>query len=162
MEPPTSQRADAPGEESGKVFRAIEPILPEHTIRGQHDGYRREDGVSDDSETQTFIAALVTIENWRWTGVPFFLRIGKRLADQRRLLTIVFRRPPRRMFDIADALVEDFGPDHLTFDLGDPGGISTRFLAKVPGTECDSGRRGWSSPRSRHSAPPRSCSPTSA
>jgi len=133
MEPPTSLRAEDLGEESDKVFRAIEPILPNHTVRGQYDGYRREDGVSDDSETETFIAARVTIENWRWTGVPFFLRTGKRLADQRRLLTIVFRRPPRRMFDIADALVEDFGPDHLTFNLGDPGGISASFLAKVPG-----------------------------
>jgi len=133
MEPPTSLHADALGEESDKVFRSIEPILPEHTIRGQYTGYRDQDGVSPDSETETFIAARLTIENWRWTGVPFYLRTGKRLADQRRLLTIVFRRPPRRMFDIADALVEDFGPDHLTFDLGDPGGISTSFLAKVPG-----------------------------
>ncbi len=133
MEPPTSLHADALGEESGKVFRAIEPILPEHTIRGQYDGYRDEDGVSDESETETFIAARVTIENWRWTGVPFFLRTGKRLAAQRRLLTIIFRRPPRRMFDIADALVEDFGPDHLTIDLSDSGGIAASFLAKVPG-----------------------------
>jgi len=82
---------------------------------------------------QTFIAARVTIESWRWTGVPFFLRTGKCLADQRRLLTIIFRRPPRRMFDIVDALVEDFGPDHLTIDLSDPGGIAASFLAKVPG-----------------------------
>ena len=133
MEPPTSLQAEALGEESGKVFRAMEPILPEHVVRGQYRGYRAEEGVGDASETETFIAARVTIENWRWTGVPFFLRTGKRMAEQRRLLTIVFRSPPRRMFDVADALVEDFGPDHITFDLGDPGGISASFLAKVPG-----------------------------
>jgi glucose-6-phosphate 1-dehydrogenase len=133
MEPPTSLQAEALGEESGKVFRAMEPILPEHVVRGQYEGYREEEGVSPDSGTETFVAARVTIENWRWTGVPFYLRTGKRMADQRRLLTIVFRSPPRRMFDVADSLVEDFGPDHITFDLGDPGGISASFLAKVPG-----------------------------
>jgi glucose-6-phosphate 1-dehydrogenase len=75
----------------------------------------------------------VRIDNWRWTGVPFFLRTGKRMAEQRRLLTIVFRQPPRRMFEVTEALVEEFGPDHLTYDLGDDGGISASFLAKVPG-----------------------------
>jgi glucose-6-phosphate 1-dehydrogenase len=133
MEPPTSLQAEALVEESGKVFRAMEPVLPEHVVRGQYEGYRDEQGVAPDSDTETFVAARVTIENWRWTGVPFFLRTGKRMADQRRLLTIVFRSPPRRMFDVAESLVEDFGPDHITFDLGDPGGIAASFLAKVPG-----------------------------
>jgi len=133
MEPPTSLEAEALGEESGKVFRAMEVVRPEDVVRGQYDGYRAEEGVDDDSETETFIAARVSIENWRWTGVPFFLRTGKRLAEGRRLLTIAFRKPPRRMFDVTEALVEHFGPDHLTFDLSDPGGISASFLAKVPG-----------------------------
>ncbi len=133
MEPPTSLEANAVSEESLKVFRAMEAIRPEDVVRGQYDGYREEAGVDDDSQTETFVAARVRIENWRWTGVPFFLRTGKRLADQQRLLTIVFRKPPRRMFEVTEALVEDFGPNHLTFDLGDPGGISASFLAKVPG-----------------------------
>ena len=67
--------------------------------------------------------------------MPFFLRTGKRLGEQRRLLTIAFREPPRRMFRAARAFVEDYGPDHISFDLGDPGGITTRFLAKVPGPQ---------------------------
>ena len=159
MEPPTSLHADALGEESGKVFRAIEPILPEHTIRGQYDGYRDEDGVSDESETETFIAARVTIENWRWTGVPFFLRTGKRLAAQRRLLTIIFRRPPRRMFDIADALSSD--PTTSPSTSPTPVGSLRASSRRCPGPGCGSGRRGWSTPRERHSPPPRPCSPTS-
>ena len=65
--------------------------------------------------------------------MPFFLRTGKRMGEQRRLLTIAFREPPRRMFRLASAFVEDYGPDHISFDLGDPGGITTSFLAKVPG-----------------------------
>jgi glucose-6-phosphate 1-dehydrogenase len=76
-----------------------------------------------------------TIDNWRWAGVPFFLRTGKCLGEQRRLLTIAFREPPRRMFRAAGAFVEDYGPDHISFDLGNPGGIITSFLAKVPGPQ---------------------------
>ena len=88
---------------------------------------------SDEVVGETFIGMRAGIDNWRWSGVPFFLRTGKRLGEQRRLLTIAFREPPRRMFREARAFVEDYGPDHISFDLGDPGGITTRFLAKVPG-----------------------------
>jgi glucose-6-phosphate 1-dehydrogenase len=133
MEPPTSLQANALGEESRKVFRAMEPVNPQDVVRGQYEGYRDEAGVPDDSDVETFVAARVTIENWRWTGVPFYLRTGKRMAEQHRRLTIAFRKPPRRMFAVTDDLVEDFGPDHLTFDLGESGGISASFLAKVPG-----------------------------
>jgi glucose-6-phosphate 1-dehydrogenase len=133
MEPPTALTAQALGEEADKVFRTVSPIRPEDTVRGQYDGYRDEPGVDEDSQTETFVAARVFVENWRWTGVPFFLRTGKRMAEQKRLLTVAFREPPRRMFEVTNALVEDFGPDHLTFDLGDPGGIAASFLAKVPG-----------------------------
>ena len=104
-------------------------------IRGQYAGYRDGPDVEAASQTETFIALRAGIDNWRWSGVPFFLRTGKRLAEQRRLLTIAFREPPRRMFRAAGAFVEDYGPDHISFDLGDPGGITTRFLAKVPGPQ---------------------------
>ena len=133
MEPPTSLEARALVEESNKVFRSMSPIEPHHVVRGQYQGYRDEPGVADDSQTETLIALKVEIDNWRWSGVPFFLRTGKRMAEQRRMMTIAFREPPRRMFDVADALVEDFGPDHITFDLSDEGGIAASFLAKVPG-----------------------------
>jgi glucose-6-phosphate 1-dehydrogenase len=133
MEPPTTLEARAIGEETGKVFRSVRPIDPDCVIRGQYAGYRESDGVAPDSQTETFIALRAGIDNWRWTGVPFFLRTGKRLGEQRRLLTIAFREPPRRMFRDVGAFVEDYGPDHISFDLGNPGGITTSFLAKVPG-----------------------------
>ena len=135
MEPPTTLEARSIVEETGKVFRSVSPIDPANVIRGQYAGYREGDGVHDASQTETFIALRAGIDNWRWSGVPFFLRTGKRLGEQRRLLTIAFREPPRRMFREARAFVEDYGPDHISFDLGDPGGITTRFLAKVPGPQ---------------------------
>jgi glucose-6-phosphate 1-dehydrogenase len=133
MEPPTTLEARSLVEETGKVFRSVSRISPDCVIRGQYAGYREVDGVDPASQTETFVALRASIDNWRWTGVPFFLRTGKCLAEQRRLLTIAFREPPRRMFRAARAFVEDYGPDHISFDLGDPGGITTRFLAKVPG-----------------------------
>jgi glucose-6-phosphate 1-dehydrogenase len=133
MEPPTMLEARSIAEETGKVFRSVAKIDPETVIRGQYAGYREGKGVAPDSETETFIAMRASIDNWRWDGVPFFLRTGKRLGEERRLLTIAFREPPRRMFRATGAFVEDYGPDHISLDLGDPGGITTRFLAKVPG-----------------------------
>jgi glucose-6-phosphate 1-dehydrogenase len=133
MEPPTTLEARSIVEETGKVFRSVSPIDPACVIRGQYAGYREGDGVSPDSQTETFVALRAGIDNWRWSGVPFFLRTGKRMGEARRLLTIAFREPPRRMFRAAKAFVEDYGPDHISFDLGDPGGITTSFLAKVPG-----------------------------
>jgi glucose-6-phosphate 1-dehydrogenase len=133
MEPPTALDGRSIVEETGKVFRSVKPISPDCVIRGQYAGYREGKGVDPNSQTETFIAMRAEIDNWRWSGVPFFLRTGKRLGEQRRLLTIAFREPPRRMFRDAGAFVEDYGPDHFSFDLGDPGGITTSFLAKVPG-----------------------------
>jgi glucose-6-phosphate 1-dehydrogenase len=135
MEPPTTLDARSVAEETGKVFRSVEPIDPGCVIRGQYAGYRDGAGVAADSRTETFIAMRAGIDNWRWSGVPFFLRTGKRLAEERRLLTIAFREPPRRMFRDARAFDEDFGPDHISFDIGNPGGIITSFLAKVPGPQ---------------------------
>jgi len=135
MEPPTTLDARSIAEETGKVFRSVTPIAPDCVIRGQYAGYRDGAGVAPDSRTETFIAMRATIENWRWAGVPFFLRTGKCLGEQRRLLTIAFREPPRGMFRAAGAFVEDYGPDHISFDLGNPGGIITSFLAKVPGPQ---------------------------
>jgi glucose-6-phosphate 1-dehydrogenase len=135
MEPPTTLDARSIAEETGKVFRSVRPIESDCVIRGQYAGYRDGPGVAPDSRTETFIAMRATIDNWRWSGVPFFLRTGKCLGEQRRLLTIAFREPPRGMFRAAGAFVEDYGPDHISFDLGNPGGIITSFLAKVPGPQ---------------------------
>ena len=133
MEPPTALDGRSIVEETGKVFRSVKTISPNCVIRGQYAGYREGKGVDPDSQTETFIAMRAEIDNWRWSGVPFFLRTGKSMGESRRLLTIAFREPPRRMFKEAGAFVEDYGPDHISFDFGDPGKITTSFLAKVPG-----------------------------
>ncbi|HEU5254155.1 MAG TPA: glucose-6-phosphate dehydrogenase [Solirubrobacterales bacterium] len=134
MEPPVSLEAKALGIEREKVFESMPPLRPGDVVRGQYEGYRDEDGVDPDSDTETFVAVRAFVDNWRWEGVPFFLRSGKRLAESRHLLTIAYAQPPRRMFPLdCDQIAESFGHDHLTFELGDPGSISASFLAKVPG-----------------------------
>jgi glucose-6-phosphate 1-dehydrogenase len=134
MEPPTSLDAKALGVEREKVFESMPRLRPEDVVRGQYEGYREEDGVSEDSDTETFVAVKAFVDNWRWEGVPFYLRSGKRLAESRHLLTVAYKQPPRRMFPLdCDQIAESFGHDHLTFELGDPGNISASFLAKVPG-----------------------------
>jgi glucose-6-phosphate 1-dehydrogenase len=132
MEPPTSLEPVPISEEKQKVFRSMEPILPEHVVRGQYIGYRSEPGVNPESETETFIALKCAIDNWRWAGVPFFLRTGKRLAEGQRIISIAFREPPKSMFP-ANSGVGAQGPDHLTFDLADSSKMSLSFYGKRPG-----------------------------
>ncbi len=140
MEPPTSLEPKALGLEREKVFDSMPLLSPDHVVRGQYAGYREEDGVAADSDTETFVAIKAFIDNWRWEGVPFYLRSGKRLAENRHLLTIAYAQPPRRMFPLdCEQIVESFGHDHLTFELGDPGSISASFLAKVPGPTVELG-----------------------
>jgi glucose-6-phosphate 1-dehydrogenase len=140
MEPPTSLGPKALGVEREKVFESMPPLRPGDVIRGQYEGYRGEDGVAPDSDTETFVAVKCFVDNWRWEGVPFFLRSGKRLAESRHLLTVAYKQPPRRMFPLdCDQIAESFGHDHLTFELGDPGSISASFLAKVPGPRIELG-----------------------
>jgi glucose-6-phosphate 1-dehydrogenase len=134
MEPPTSLEPKPLGLEREKVFDSMPPLRSEDIVRGQYTGYRDADGVAPDSDTETFVAVKASVDNWRWEGVPFFLRTGKRLAESKHLLTIAFAQPPRRMFPLdCDQIVESFGRDHLSFELGEPGSISASFLAKVPG-----------------------------
>jgi glucose-6-phosphate 1-dehydrogenase len=140
MEPPTSLGAKALGLEREKVFESMPALRPEGAVRGQYGGYREEDGVAPGSDTETFVAVECFVDNWRWEGVPFYLRSGKRLAESRHLLTVAFKQPPRRMFPLdCDQIAESFGHDHLTFELGDPGSISASFLAKVPGPRIELG-----------------------
>jgi glucose-6-phosphate 1-dehydrogenase len=134
MEPPTSLEAKPLTTEREKVFDSMSPLVPAGAVRGQYDGYRDEDGVTPSSDTETFVALRAFVNNWRWGGVPFYLRTGKRLAENRHLLTVAFKQPPRHMFPLdCEQVAESFGHDHLTFELGDPGSISASFLAKVPG-----------------------------
>ena len=132
MEPPTSLEPAPISEEKNKVFRSMLPIQPHDVVRGQYTGYRAEDGVDPESETETFIALKCFIDNWRWAGVPFFLRTGKRLAEGQRIISIAFREPPKSMFP-AGSGVGAQGPDHLTFDLADASKMSLSFYGKRPG-----------------------------
>ena len=141
MEPPVSLNAKSLMTEREKVFEAMKTLEPGDLVRGQYAGYREEEGVAAASDTETFVALRAFVDNWRWEGVPFFLRSGKRLADTHHLLTVAFSEPPRRMFPIdCTQVAESYGHDHLSFELGDPGSISASFLAKVPGPKMQLGQ----------------------
>jgi len=132
MEPPTSLAPGPISEEKNKVFRSLSSVDPAHVVRGQYIGYRKEKGVDPESDTETFIALKCEIDNWRWAGVPFYLRTGKRMAEGQRIISIAFREPPRSMFP-EDSGIGLQGPDHLTFDLADQAKVSLSFYGKKPG-----------------------------
>jgi glucose-6-phosphate 1-dehydrogenase len=132
MEPPTALEPAPISEEKNKVFRSMLPIHPADVVRGQYTGFRSEEGVAPDSDTETFIALKCTIDNWRWAGVPFYLRTGKRLGEGQRIISIAFREPPKSMFPAGSGIGEH-GPDHLTFDLADSAKLSLSFYGKRPG-----------------------------
>ena len=132
MESPTHLEPKPISEEKNKVFRSMLPLQPTDVVRGQYIGYRSEEGVAPESDTETFIALKCTIDNWRWAGVPFYLRTGKRLAEGQRIISIAFREPPKSMFP-AGSGVGSQGPDHLTFDLADASKMSLSFYGKRPG-----------------------------
>jgi glucose-6-phosphate 1-dehydrogenase len=132
MEAPTSLEPAPISEEKNKVFRSLLPLQPADVVRGQYQGYRKEEGIDRESDTETFIALKCSIDNWRWAGVPFFLRTGKRLAEGQRIISIAFREPPRSMFPAGSGIGTQ-GPDHLTFDLADSSKMSLSFYGKRPG-----------------------------
>ncbi len=132
MEAPTSLEPRAISEEKNKVFRSMLPLRPRDVVRGQYAGYRDEEGVDPESTTETFIALRCYIDNWRWAGVPFYLRTGKNMAEGKRIISIAFKEPPKSMFP-AGSGVGQLGPDHLTFDLADESRLSLSFYGKRPG-----------------------------
>ena len=132
MEPPTALEPRAISEEKNKVFRSLLPIETHNVVRGQYLGYRGEEGVSPESDTETFIALKARIDNWRWAGVPFYLRTGKKLAEGQRIISIAFKEAPKSMFPPGSG-VGTQGPDHLTFDLADETKVSLSFYGKRPG-----------------------------
>jgi glucose-6-phosphate 1-dehydrogenase len=132
MEPPTALEPAPISEEKNKVFRSMSVIDPRNVVRGQYSGYRSEEGVDPESDTETFIALKCAIDNWRWADVPFFLRTGKRLAEGQRIISLAFREPPKSMFPLGSGVGAQ-GPDHLTFDLADASKMSLSFYGKRPG-----------------------------
>jgi glucose-6-phosphate 1-dehydrogenase len=135
MEPPRSLGAEAFRDEKVKLLRTIRPVDPADVVRGQYDGYRDEDGVDPDSRTETFVAARLWIDNWRWEDVPFFLRHGKRLPKRTTEITVAFRRAPDYLF--REAGIEHVPANHLTVRIQPDEGISFAFQAKDPGPGYD-------------------------
>ena len=129
MEPPSEINAHNMEDEKLKIFRAIAPLNPESVVRGQYVGYLDEPGVKEHSDTETFAAALVHIDNWRWAGVPFYLRTGKALAETALEVVIEFKQPPRMLF----AETQAGAPNILRFRLGKKDGVDIELLAKSPG-----------------------------
>ncbi len=136
MEPPAALSAKALREEKNKVMQAFRMIDPEKVVRGQYDGYLNEQGVAPESDTETFVAVEVEIDNWRWAGVPFYLRTGKCMAESRHMVTLDFREPAMRMFPNE---VQHQGANQLVFELSEPGSITADFQAKVPGATMELG-----------------------
>jgi glucose-6-phosphate 1-dehydrogenase len=133
MEPPTTLDARHLRDETAKVFDALKPIDVRRVLRGQYAGYRDEPGVAPGSQTETMAAVRAEVDNWRWAGVPFFLRSGKRLGASRQVVTLGFYEPPLRMFPVRGADVPGGRRNEITIDFADPGSITVDFLAKEPG-----------------------------
>lgn len=134
MEAPTRFEADAVRNEKVKVLDAIRPLSPDEmasaTFRGQYDGYRSEPGVAEESVTETFAAVRLAIDNWRWQGVPFYLRSGKAMSCRTSQIVIQFRELPHLMFDAAGNRPPD--PNRLLIQLQPAEGIQIHFQTKVP------------------------------
>jgi glucose-6-phosphate 1-dehydrogenase len=135
MEPPISLSADPLRAEKLKVYQALRPLDVRHVVRGQYDGYRSEPGVAADSQTETMVAVRAEVDNWRWDGVPFYLRSGKAMGASRQVITIGFHEPPTRMFHVHRKDVPAGRCNEIVIDFADPGSITTDFLAKIPGPE---------------------------
>jgi glucose-6-phosphate 1-dehydrogenase len=141
MEPPRSLEPDAIRDEKVKLLRAIRPLEPEYVVRGQYvagevggcrvPGYRDEQRVDRGSPVETFIAARARIDNWRWDGVPFYLRTGKRLARRATEVTISFREAPAYLFE--ELGLPQLTANHLHIAIQPDEGMSFAFLAKQPG-----------------------------
>jgi len=131
MEPPVEFDPDRLRDETVKVLRATEACNPDRVIRGQYRGYRREDGVSADSTIETFSAMELIVDNWRWAGVPFYLRTGKRLRQKASEITLKFRKVPFNVFKGTDMALAK--RDHLTIRIQPNEGITLALNAKRPG-----------------------------
>jgi glucose-6-phosphate 1-dehydrogenase len=140
MEPPIDFTAESQHNEKVKVLRAMHTPGPSHVVRGQYGpgfiegeevpGYRDEPGVARDSMTETYVAAKLHIDNWRWAGTPFYVRAGKRLARRETTIAIEFQRAPHPPFENVEGELQ---PNVLVIHIQPDEGVSLEFAAKVPG-----------------------------
>lgn len=128
MEPPISISSEDMQNEKIKVLSAIRDIKSEDVIRGQYVGYLDEDGVAERSDTETFVAMKIFIDNWRWAGVPIYLRTGKKMPETALEVLVEFKKPPRELFGRGN-------PNAVRFRLGAEDGVDISLLAKKPGTQ---------------------------
>lgn len=145
MEPPASFDAESIRDEKVKLLKSVPPVDPKTLVRGQYgsgelDGnrvaaYREEEGVAKESKTETYAALRIGIENWRWAGVPFVLRTGKRLPVRSTTITVVFNDAPHMLFEGSG--LRRPAPNHLTIRIQPNEGITLTFDAKVPGPEME-------------------------
>jgi glucose-6-phosphate 1-dehydrogenase len=130
MEAPVADDATAIADAKVALLRAVRPLQPADVVRGQYQGYRSEDGVAADSTIETYVAARLAINNWRWAGVPFLIRAGKSLPMTVTEVRVRLKRPPVAVFGSADASANEF-----CFRLSPDVSISLNALAKRPGEE---------------------------
>lgn len=130
MEAPVANDATAVADAKVALLRAVESLQPDHVVRGQYQGYRNEDGVAADSTIETYMAARLSINNWRWAGVPFLIRAGKGLPVTVTEVRVRLKRPPVTLFGSSGASANEF-----CFRLSPDVFISLRALAKRPGEE---------------------------
>jgi glucose-6-phosphate 1-dehydrogenase len=145
MEPPISFDADAVRAKKTELFQAIHPISPANAVRGQYGAgvvlgrhvpdYRHEPDVAPDSKTETYVALKLGIDNWRWAGVPFYLRTGKCLSARTTEIAVQFRQAPYALFRATP--VEHLPPNILRLRIQPDEGLSLSFSAKRPGTEIE-------------------------
>jgi len=148
MEPPNSFDAEAVRTEKAKLAQAVQPIPPEDAVRGQYTagtcegrqvpGYRDEPHVDKSSVTETYIALKLHIENWRWAGVPFYIRTGKRMTGRRTEIAVLFKPAPYKLFE--DTPTDDLRPTVMRITIDPEHGIGTEYNVKVPGPEMKIGR----------------------
>jgi glucose-6-phosphate 1-dehydrogenase len=142
MEPPGSFEAEAVRAEKLKVWRSVGEIQVKDAVRGQYGpgnvngkhvvGYRQEDRVDPESQTETYAAIRVEVRNWRWAGVPFYLRAGKRLGKRVTEVNIVFKKPPAHLFK-NNSTDDELEPNVISMRIQPNEGISLHFGTKVPG-----------------------------
>ena len=128
MEPPIDMSSESMQNEKIKVLSAIREINKNDVVRGQFEGYLEEDGVADKSDTETFVAVKLYIDNWRWAGVPIYLRTGKKLPETVLEVVVEFKQPPRALFGKSDS-------NQVRFRLGAKDGVDISLQAKKPGTK---------------------------
>ncbi len=133
MEPPAYQNYGALQIEKFKVFKAIRPMAPDDLVRGQFVGYRDEEGVAEDSDVETFCAARLYIDSWRWAGVPWYLRAGKCLAETATEVVVELKSPPQRLFE--DSAREYGLSNYLRFRISPRSAVALAARVKRAGEE---------------------------